>query len=511
MVLRIYILLASAVFALPASAETRCVKWNNVPCVAADFTNAQNRQVVVFGAGYTAADADLFWGDFDGVVSQMVGTAAGTSFARQKKERWLFIGEFRAGETLASNKAWFNAKVMAHPSRGSFLTIDYDPVYARCDALKTTYPGLKPFTAGVMYNTPDGEPTANATPPSFIGKPYGIAKFTRQDARNGWTATHEFGHSGMDFLDEYVEAGLEDINIRLIDVLSPLLLLNASWSGIMDAIGSLTTVYDIDLSEILAANGNDNLALSRFPATVTPLSYEAYDYEGGSMFGRGTWHVKGASLMNGFQNLRGPDDHLEMRHTQAQQRVVDTMYSGIPGRANNRLRNAGPITGWPLALGTKTKVLMYDADKNHHFQKTQRYTVQVGWNEREWKTCWAWFIPYPCSKDVWKTAEKTITPTKRTLSFKMSFAYGLGNLTQKLICFLGLGELNLNGASVQLCAVDLATLSTSFLPTVDFMTPYQETEVPASQWMTTYYWRFKTDNGSQQSGYTGWSSFFRSF
>jgi hypothetical protein len=59
--------------------------------------------------------------------------------------------------------------------------------------------------------------------------------------------------------------------------------------------------------------------------------------------------------------------------------------------------------------------------------------------------------------------------------------------------------------------VDLATLSTSFLPTVDFMTPYQETEVPASQWMTTYYWRFKTDNGSQQSGYTGWSSFFRSF
>ena len=37
-----------------------------------------------------------------------------------------------------------------------------------------------------------------------------------------------------------------------------------------------------------------------------------------------------------------------------------------------------------------------------------------------------------------------------------------------------------------------------------------DVDVPATQWMTTYYWRFSTNNGQIQSGYTGWSSFYRS-
>jgi hypothetical protein len=41
--------------------------------------------------------------------------------------------------------------------------------------------------------------------------------------------------------------------------------------------------------------------------------------------------------------------------------------------------------------------------------------------------------------------------------------------------------------------------------------PYEETDVPASQWFTTYWWRFKTWNGSAWSNNTGWSSFYRSF
>ena len=35
--------------------------------------------------------------------------------------------------------------------------------------------------------------------------------------------------------------------------------------------------------------------------------------------------------------------------------------------------------------------------------------------------------------------------------------------------------------------------------------------MPASQWFTTYWWRFGTWNGQKGSGLTGWSSFYRSF
>ncbi|MCC6810630.1 MAG: hypothetical protein IT381_24580 [Deltaproteobacteria bacterium] len=491
-------------------AVTRCVKWNNAACTTADWANTQNRQVLVFATGYSAEEEATFWSDFNGVVTQMTGTAGQNVYSRQQKERWLFFGEFRPSSTLASRTALFGAEVIAHPSRGEMLVMKSDDVYARVDQLRSSgFPYLRPFTASVIFNTFRG--TANASPPSFIGKPYGTAKFNRGDAQSSWVATHEIGHSGMNFLDEYTEWGMEDLSIRSIDVLTPLLLLNASWRGVFDALGSLTTVYDIDLSEILAADGNDNIALSPFPSTVQPSTPEVYLYEGGMMFGRGTWHMKGKSLMNGFGNLRGPDDSISNTHTPAQQRVINTMYSGVPGRPNNRLRNAGPIDGWPLAFGSKTRVMLFDSDKHHHFQGTKKYTVQVGWYERQWKTCWAAFIPYPCSTDVWKTAERTVTPERRTVNFKISFAYGLLTLTQDLVCKLGIREVNVGGSPFQLCSTDLSTISTSLLPAIEFQMPYQDVDVPASQWMTTYHWRFKTNNGAMDSGYTGWSRFFRSF
>jgi hypothetical protein len=493
-----------------AEGTTRCVKWDQSACSTADFQSAQTRHLVVFGTGYGASEEAAFWTDFGGVVAQMTGDAGQNVYSRQHKERWLFIGEFRASDTLLSGNALFGAQVIAHPSRGKMLVQRNDDVYARISQVKTeTYPLLRPFAGAVIFNTTEG--TANASPPSIVGKAFGIAKFTKNDAQSTWVATHELGHAGLNFLDEYTEYGFEDISIRSIDVLTPLLLMNATWNGVLDAIGSLTTVYDIDLSEILAADGNDNLSLNKFPANVPPYTDEWYLYEGGSMFGRGTWHVKGVSLMNGFENLRGPDDHLGNTHTEAQQRVIDTMYDGVPRRPNNRLRNAGPIDGWPLAFGNKTKVLIFDSDKNHHFQPTVKYTVQVGWYERQWHTCWAAFIPYPCSTDVWRTAEKAVTPEKRTVNFKMSFAYGLLSVTQRLVCFLGIREVSLSGSPFQLCSTSIETISSSLLPSIEFQTPYQETEVPASQWMTTYYWRFRTDNATLASGFTGWSKFFRSF
>ena len=158
------------------------------------------------------------------------------------------------------------------------------------------------------------------------------------------------------------------------------------------------------------------------------------------------------------------------------------------------------------------KLMLFDADKNHHFHPTQSYTVQVGWYDRVWKTCWQWgFIPYPCYDDVWRTAQTSVYPQYRALNLPMSAAYGLAKLAQQLVCAAGVNEVNSNGGTIRLCDQNLDTMANNFLPTLNFPMPYQDVSVPASQWFTTYWWRFASWNGAQVSGYTGWSSFYRSF
>ena len=163
-------------------------------------------------------------------------------------------------------------------------------------------------------------------------------------------------------------------------------------------------------------------------------------------------------------------------------------------------------------MGDTTTVMMFDGDKHHHFQKTKSYDVQVGWYERVWKTCW-WegIVPYACYDDVWTTAQKTVYPYRRTIELKTSSLYGLADLVQKVLCAVGISEIPAGDQTFNLCVQDLATTSDAFLPTLKFSVPYQNSTVPASQWFTTYWWRFRTSNGAQTSGYTGWSSFYRSF
>lgn len=512
--------LAATLVAQVATAQVqagplRCKKWNNVACSAADWANTNLKQLVIMPTGYSAQEEATFWSDFDRIIVQMTNDRSGTSntFSVQHKDKLLFIGDFRPSAPLGEN-ALFKAAAAPHPSdaRAPMLVLRNDEVYARVNALRaSSLPQLRPFSVGVLFNTLV-DATANATPPGYLNMSYGVAKFTRDDALGSWVVTHEIGHSGMNFLDEYTEQGMENISIRLIDLLTPLVVLNPSWRGVLDAIGSLTTVYDIDISEILANNGHDNQTLSRNPQTTGPYINETYAYEGGSFFGRGTFHMKGHNLMNGFAGLRGPDDSFGYTHTPAQQRVVTTAFTGVPGRANNRLRNAGPIDGWPAEFGQRTKVMLFDADKHHQFQKTTKYTVQVGWYEREWKTCWAWIFPYPCSTDKWKTAEKQVTPTVRSVNLRVSFAYGLVSMLQGVVCAVGFTEVKLNGTPYDLCSQSLSEmLEGGYVPSVEFVVPYQEVEVPASQWMTAYWWRFKTSNGRFDSDFTGWSKFFRSF
>jgi hypothetical protein len=220
--------------------------------------------------------------------------------------------------------------------------------------------------------------------------------------------------------------------------------------------------------------------------------------------------MPGLNLMNDNYLQRAADDGFGYAHSGSQQRVIGAAFDGWIGRPNDRIRAAGPRNGWPLALGSQTHVMLYDGDKNHHFHPTLGYTVQVGWYERVWHTCWAAFIPYPCYDDEWRTAEKWVQPEARSIALKTSALYELGSLAQGVVCAVGINEVPNGSGAIRLCDQPLDTLANNFLPTLSFPVPYQDVEVPASQWLTTYWWRFRTDNGAWTSGWTGWSSFYRS-
>jgi len=488
----------------------KCRRADGTTCTDTDLANPYYKQIVILPTGFSDSEKWTFWSEFDRIVNQMTGTSAGTTWSAQKKSRLLFVGYFVSGGALGTSTAAFKAKVASHPIRGYALTLDQASVYSKADEIRYyTLPHLKPFTVGVLFNSLQTGVTANASPPGFVGKSYGVARFTRQDLneRGTYITVHELAHSGLNFLDEYVEDGLESYSIRQLDALTPLALFDGSWGSFINAINDLIGVYDYNISEILAGNGNDNIALSSWPTTVyTPgYSSESYPLEGGMFFGRGTYKDSGANVMSESPNFG-------YAHSPSQQRVVETAFSGVAGRPNNRIRTAGPKNDWPLELGSSTTVMIYDGDKHHHFQPTKTYDVQVGWYERVWKTCW-WegFVPYPCYNDIWTTAQKTVYPGRRTIELKTSSLYGLANLVQKVLCGLGISEIPAGDQTFNLCSQDLATTSDAFLPTLKFSVPYHNTTVPASQWFTTYWWRVRTTNGTSTSGYTGWSSFYRSF
>ena len=494
----------------------KCRKANWTSCTSAELANPWYKQVFVTGSGFAEAERNDFWTEFDRIIDFMTGGGAGNTWSAQQRDRLLFVGYFVAGGPLGASDAAFGGKIAAHPIRGYATSLSQQAVYDKIAQIAASdIPNLRPFTAGVLFNTFQTPVTANAAPPSFVQRTFGVAKFTRQDLneRGTYITTHELAHAGLNFLDEYVEHGFADLSIRQLDALTPLALFDWTWGGFVRAISDLLGIYDYNISEILAANGNDNITLGRWPATVYTPGYggEDYVYEGGMFFGRGTWHMAGDNLMNGNYVVRGPGDGSALAHSPSQQRVINTAFWGGAGRPNDRLRNAGPRK-WPVTFGDSTHVMLYDADKNHHFQPTRSYAVQVGWYERNWKTCWAGFIPYPCYDDVWRTAQTYVTPTARALDLKVSSLYGLANLTQGALCAVGISEVPKpdGSGSFRLCDQDLNTIADNFLPTVKFTVPYQDVEVPASQWLTTYWWRFSTYNGVVNSGWTGWSSFYRS-
>src|SRR5262249_59497319 len=115
--------------------------------------------------------------------------------------------------------------------------------------------------------------TANWAPPPLPVRSFGIAKMTRKDLDSPYIATHELAHASLNFLDEYVESGMEELNIHSVDPFTPLAQFDGSWSGAISAIQTLIGYYDIKISDILAANGNVNIATTSTPCTVrSPIS-----------------------------------------------------------------------------------------------------------------------------------------------------------------------------------------------------------------------------------------------
>ncbi len=508
--------LSQAIINITMTTPWKCEHYDHRVCTNAELANPYYKQIPIFSAGFQDGDRITFFNAFDAIIDSAVGAGAGNVWTVQKKAQLLFIGYFTGGGALADPTSTFGAEVMVHPIRGWGLTLRQDDVYTKIGQMQAgEINNLRPFAAGVLFNTMQNPVTANASPPSFVAKPYGVAKFTLHDAEQSpYVVTHELAHAGLNYVDEYTESGLENTNIKSFDVLTPLVQIDGTWGGWCAAVSNFLGVFSIQISEILANNGNDNVTTSRYPSTVTTPGYsgEDYAYQSGFFFGLGTWHMPGANLMDDNNVTRGTDDGFAYAHSPAQQRVIDYAFGDHTRvRPNDRLLNAGPVNGWPLEFGSTTHVMLRDADKYHQFQPTQSYSVQVGWYERNWKTCWAAFIPYPCYDSVWTTAQKTVGKTTRSINFQMSAAYALISLAQNLLCELGITEINMSGGGkFQLCQSDLNTISSAFLPTVVFNIPYQDLDVPASQWLTTYWWRFSTNNGAIQSGWTGWSSFYRS-
>lgn len=505
--------LASAALHASTTADSWCSKGDGTACSSSELSNPDSfRQIVVMPAGFDDGDRDRFQADFNALI-QRNKNSGGSPFTITHGQDILYIGKWIAGGELSSSDTNFGAAILEHPVRGTALSLKRDDVIDAIERFQAADHNLSPLGVVVIFNSDDDDVTANAIPPTFTEKEYGIAKITRGHLRTSYAGMHEIAHATLNFLDEYIEGGFEDMNIRSLDALTPLAQLDGSWGGWVRSIENALGMYNFSISEVLAANGSDNIDLRKNTSLVTTSGYSPnpYEYEGGMFFGRGTYHDRGSNIMNSDRVKRGSDDGFAYAHSSSQRGVIDQAFGDIDSaaRPNDRIRNAGPLKNWNLSFGSTTKVMLFDADKNHRFHPTDHYDVQVSWDERVWRTCSKWGIPYPCYRTERKTAERITYPSDRHIDLKTSALNGLANLVQNVSCSIGIDEIGPEGERIDICSMSVAEMSDAFLPALKFPLPYQEVSVPASQRLTTYRWRFRTNNGTWTSGWTGWAEFKR--
>jgi len=178
-------------------------------------------------------------------------------------------------------------------------------------------------------------------------------------------------------------------------------------------------------------------------------------------------------------------DDLYEHHSVAQNRVLNTVFTGEPGRPNDRLRNAGPLNSIPVFGAT---LVAYDEDKHHHWQPTLEYHVERQWLETKFRTCrWGW-ISYPCNPyDEIVSERATFAANTELLEIENS-KEAIGILYDEL-CELFASAGDCAAYSID----DIYAILTNFGP--DIKMPYQFMTVYAPLLSSGHYWRFRTSNG----------------
>lgn len=463
------------------------------------------RQVYIVAAGYTAGESQRFTDDVVSLVEGMGNLGRGV-FTDVYRERIVYIAQWTPGPALgAGEPARFGAGLFMHPVRAGHVGLSHDTaeLATTLDRFKSERLGtFAPLCAFILYNhdNPEGRAIiASAVLPTMMihdlrdraVRGYGVARMTRLGAHNGpdaLVAAHELGHGALNWCDEYSERALRGRHIRDLDPLTPLLLMDGSAMGRRLALGTLTRTIDLRLSEGLAANGWDNVALGRRgPGGL------AFGAAGGMFFPRGTWHEDPASLMRTTGRAMNPRD----AHPESHKRSLRMAFEGAgPQRPNDRLRAAGPSTAVFPITGPRASVWLMDADKHHRWQPTVRYEVEVRWTD---------------PREGAQTRTFMGEPDLLTVDLHRSLLTRAGGWALGLARALGVRELDLHRAGGGRINLDFSIRDVvqSALPARHWPLPYQSVRVELPLARTTYRWRFRTFNGAQWSDWTPWTTLRR--
>ncbi len=520
-----------------------CTTGDGLPCDEALTDLSSYRQILTVPTGYESQidfemQADLLRTDMSNpIVAAWPGVAPTPDPTREpewwedprwyedrenhvwsvlQRERLLYLTYWVEGAPLGDpdNPAAFNARLKANFLRpgDQFLRYDIELVESLTSELQAACTGLDPLAVVTLFEVSGfiGGKSPNATLPGRSGRPYGMIGFANSvldnqsgylDGQLGYLGAHEVGHAAMNWGDEYLEGALKNTHVKDIDIFTPFLI----WGQGPDVLLSILGVYPMRMSEILYANGQDNVSVTEYPARVSSgsalVGSEEFLHEG-AYFGGGLYRYEQEGVMG--------HDYFALNLTPPQTRLMNTAFGTGPVRANDRLVNAGPPSGFGLHHGSPLKLMLFDEDKNHQFHPTQSYDVQVEWTEAYWNVCqmtgWPFWYYY-CIETESKSFEKTFTATRNKVNMDDSDLWSLGVWVVDLLCWSS-GSFDLFGVNV--CDTGgLNGAGEALGAGRDIYLPYQELYVPTPTPRQNYYWRFRSNNGTETSGWTGWSRVYR--
>lgn len=449
------------------------------------------KQILFLPTGYTLTEKDdfLHFVRFAKNESSNVHPweTPWSPFTYLHRDKILYIAAWVPGGELESENANFDAKSINNPLRtGNVLNTDRQLILQEFQNIQSQFPDINPDSIYVAFNTPFG--TSNATTSGLLEgfEKTGLVNITRNFII--FTFIHEGGHAFFNWKDEYIESSLENINVRLLDLLSPLIFVNSNPASVTDGINSLLNIYDMNLSELLYS-GSSNVALSQCPVTVglkdqcgTDVYEEHHNHfeTEGAYFGRGIFKDNEYNIM---------DDSGLHTHSRPQKEDISIVFDKASPGPNDQLRNAGPLINLPIGIG-KVEVLAFDNEKHARFHPTTAYDVEVRWEETQLGICYYGLLPYPCSKgDKAKSFRKTFPATPYNIPIVDSSLNSVVSEVVPILCNL-LPEM-------EFCKSSVDEIRDSITDSVEqFQAPYQKMTVPMPFIGKNHYWRFRTHNGS---------------